>query len=78
MAVCPAGLTGTSPGLHRDLTVVPLIGDKRYYGEDPMRLRCGYGVVVGGQGKQGHSTQNSENPKTRFIALSDGRVTGLA
>src|ERR1035441_1948463 len=26
-------------GSHRSLAVVPLIGDKRYYGETPMRLR---------------------------------------
>jgi hypothetical protein len=32
-----------APGLHRSLPVVPLIGDKRYYGETPMRLRWGYG-----------------------------------
>jgi hypothetical protein len=30
--------TRTSCGSHRSLAVVPLIEDKRYYGETPMRL----------------------------------------
>ncbi len=35
------GLAGHSPDTRRGLTVVPLIGDKRYYGEAPGRVRCG-------------------------------------
>ena len=31
--------TRPSRGPHRSLAVVPLIGDKRYYGEAPVRLR---------------------------------------
>src|ERR1035441_5095490 len=36
-----------SPYPRRSLTVVPLIADKRYYGEAPVRLRRGYGAAPG-------------------------------
>ena len=35
----PGRVMGVSPDARRSLTVVPLIGDKRYYGEAPVRLR---------------------------------------
>src|ERR1035437_4686539 len=39
--------TRPSSGPHRSLTVVPLIGDKRYYGEAPVGPRWGYGGMSG-------------------------------
>jgi hypothetical protein len=43
----PGSPTGTSPDPRRNLPVVSLIGNKRYYGEVPARLRGGYGPVSG-------------------------------
>jgi hypothetical protein len=37
----PERTTVTTPGPHRDLTVVPLIAYQRYYGEDTVRIWCG-------------------------------------
>jgi hypothetical protein len=49
---------------HRSLTVVPLIADKRYYGEVPMRLRWGHGGIgrrsrrTGASQRKQRATQN--------------------
>jgi len=43
----PGKVMGASPDTRRSLAVVPLIRDKRYYGEAPARLRWGYGGVSG-------------------------------
>src|ERR1035438_8177406 len=43
----PGSPTGASPWPRRNLAVVPLIGDKRYYGEVPARPGGGYGPVSG-------------------------------
>src|SRR5262249_10681215 len=41
-------LTVTSPSPRRSLAIVPLIPDKRYYGEAPVKSACGRGGMTGG------------------------------
>src|ERR1039458_3412284 len=52
--------TRPSRGTPRRLPVVPLIPDKRYYGESPVGLRR-YERAVGGR-RSSHSIENSEEP----------------
>ena len=43
----PADTPVTTPEPQGNLAVVPLIGDKRYYGEVPLRFRCSPGEIGG-------------------------------
>jgi hypothetical protein len=63
-----------SPLPRRSLPVVPLIGDKRYYGEAPARVLWGYGVGAGGRGHYAtHYLENSEEPRSSSSHFGSGR-----
>ena len=49
----PAHTSVAPPEPHRSLTVVPLIGDKRYYGEAPVRPAGGSGAGLEEPGARG-------------------------
>ena len=63
-----------SRGTRRRLPVVPLIPDKRYYGESPVGLRR-YERAVGGR-RSSHSPENSEEPSFAPLDTAGRRQRG--